>query len=207
VVPAPQAHLVTASWSPFGAGGPRRCSFCSRREESVSHLVRSRDAYICDACVELAAEAIAAAPPDSKLVRIRRSPPVPKDRDAAEEEIERVFETAIGGEATDESDWNSSRAAQTCVPRCSKSGSVSLPVIAPTRSSSTSGSSARMKPRCTSCSCTPVGSQLLDFPRPDTRCSAPVAGRWRAKPGAGSWHRSASHVRRRLNRGNSWFQP
>jgi hypothetical protein len=102
VVPAPQAHLVTASWSPFGAGGPRRCSFCSRREESVSHLVRSRDAYICDACVELAAEAIAAAPPDSKLVRIRRSPPVPKDRDAAEEEIERVFETAIGGEATDD---------------------------------------------------------------------------------------------------------
>jgi hypothetical protein len=101
--PESRAHLLTpGSWSPFGAGGPRRCSFCGRREDSVRHLVRSRDAYICDECVALAAQAIAAAPSDTKSLTIRRRPPARSDRHAAEEEIERVFETAIGGDTSDD---------------------------------------------------------------------------------------------------------
>jgi hypothetical protein len=94
--------LTSGAGFPFGAGGPRRCSFCSRREDSVRYLVRSRDAYICDECVDRAAEAIAAAPPDAKSLRIRRPTPARADRGAAEEEIERVFETAIGGETSDD---------------------------------------------------------------------------------------------------------
>jgi len=95
------AQLLTAGpWSPFGSGGPRRCSFCGRREDTVRHLVRSRDACICDECVDLVAEAIADAGPDTKSVRIRRRPRVPADREA-EAEIERVFETAIGGDTSD----------------------------------------------------------------------------------------------------------
>jgi ClpX C4-type zinc finger len=88
-------------WPPFGAGGPRRCSFCGRREDSVRHLVRARDAYICDECVELAGEAIAAAPPDRVSLTIRRRRAARPDREAAEAEIERVFETAIGGDTSD----------------------------------------------------------------------------------------------------------
>jgi hypothetical protein len=68
----------------------------------VRHLVRARDAYICDACVELAGEAIAAAPPDAKSLRIRRPTSPPSDRGAAVEEIERVFETAIGSDTSDD---------------------------------------------------------------------------------------------------------
>jgi hypothetical protein len=68
----------------------------------VRHLVRSRDAYICDGCVELAGEAIAVAPADTKSLRIRRPALAPSDRGAAEEEIERVFETAIGSDTSDD---------------------------------------------------------------------------------------------------------
>jgi hypothetical protein len=104
-IPAPPvgpAQLLTSgSWSPFGSGGPRRCSFCGRRETSVRHLVRSRDACICDACVALVAEAIADAAPHTKSVRIRRRRPATADRDV-EEEIEHVFETAIGGDTPDD---------------------------------------------------------------------------------------------------------
>ena len=64
--------------------------------------MRSRDAYICDACVDLAAKAIAASPPDAKSLRIRRPAPARSDRGAAEDEIERVFETAIGGDTPDD---------------------------------------------------------------------------------------------------------
>jgi hypothetical protein len=85
----------------FG-GGSRRCSFCGRREESVTHLVRAREAYICDACIALAHEAASAAPDDERLVRIRPRPTLPSDRDAAEDEIVRAFYTVYGGEASDE---------------------------------------------------------------------------------------------------------
>lgn len=94
--------LASGSWPPFGAGGRRRCSFCGRREDSVRHLVRSRDAYICDECVDLAAEVIASAPCEHGSLTIPRRRPARSDRDAAEEEIERVFETAIGGETSDD---------------------------------------------------------------------------------------------------------
>jgi ClpX C4-type zinc finger len=94
--------LTPGSWPPFGAGGPRRCSFCRRREASVRYLVRARDAYICDGCVDLAAEAIATAPPDAKSLTIRRPVPGRADRGGAEEEIERVFELAIGGDTSDD---------------------------------------------------------------------------------------------------------
>ncbi len=68
----------------------------------MRHLVRSREAYICEACVALAGEAIAAAAPDRKLLKVRLRPRLPEDREAAEEEIEDVFETAIGGDASDD---------------------------------------------------------------------------------------------------------
>jgi hypothetical protein len=101
--PPGRMHLLTpGSWPPFGAGGPRRCSFCRRREDSVRYLVRSRDAYICDECVDIAAEAIATAPPGAKSLTIRRPVPARSDRGEAEEEIERVFESAIGGDTSDD---------------------------------------------------------------------------------------------------------
>jgi hypothetical protein len=68
----------------------------------VRHLVRSRDAYICNECVDLAAKAIADAPSDARSLRIRRPAPARSDRGAAEDEIERVFETAIGGDTSDD---------------------------------------------------------------------------------------------------------
>ena len=55
----------------FGGDGTRRCSYCGRREELVTHLVRARGAYICDSCVSLASEAISIAPPEGRLLRIR----------------------------------------------------------------------------------------------------------------------------------------
>jgi hypothetical protein len=84
------AILSTGS---FGGDGPRRCSFCGRREDSVTHLVRSRGAYICDSCVSLANEAIAAAAPERRLLRIRPARAQIPDRDAAELAIEEAFET------------------------------------------------------------------------------------------------------------------
>jgi ClpX C4-type zinc finger len=102
-LPSDRVQLRTAgAWQPFVGGGQRRCSFCGRREDSLRYLVRSRDAYICDECVDRAAEAIAAAPPDLKSLRIRRPSPARSGRGAAEEEIERAFETAIGGETSDD---------------------------------------------------------------------------------------------------------
>jgi len=68
----------------------------------VRHLVRARDTYICNECVDLAAQAIAAAPSGTTSLTIRRRPPNWSDRDAAEEEIERVFETAIGRDTSDD---------------------------------------------------------------------------------------------------------
>ena len=84
-----------------GSGGPRRCSFCGRREGAVEHLVRARGVHICDRCVAQAQEAIASATPGRRLLRIK---PVPAhlaaaDRDAAEEAIERAYETVFSSEA------------------------------------------------------------------------------------------------------------
>lgn len=84
------AILSTGS---FGGDGPRRCSFCGRREDSVAHLVRSRGAYICDTCVSLASEAISAAPSERRLLRIRPARAQVPDRDAVELAIEEAFET------------------------------------------------------------------------------------------------------------------
>jgi ClpX C4-type zinc finger len=85
---------------PFGGGGggPLRCSFCGRRDDAVDHLVRARSAYICDRCVALAHEAIAAATADRKLLRIRPAPVRIGDRDAAEAAIEDAFETVFSAE-------------------------------------------------------------------------------------------------------------
>jgi ClpX C4-type zinc finger len=86
--------------SPFGGGGggPLRCSFCGRRDDAVDHLVRARSVYICDRCVALAHEAIAAATADQKLLRIRPAPVRIEDRDAAEVGIEEAFETVFSAE-------------------------------------------------------------------------------------------------------------
>lgn len=95
--------MTGASWSPFGGGGQRRCSFCGRRESAVQHLVQARDALICDSCVAEAQEAIAAATADHKRVRIRPRPDRPANQDAAELAIEQAFETVFsrgGDEAT-----------------------------------------------------------------------------------------------------------
>ena len=77
----------------YGGDGPRRCSFCGRREGSVPHLVRARSAFICDSCVRLADEAITAAPSDRRVLRIRPAQAHVPDRDAVELAIEEAFET------------------------------------------------------------------------------------------------------------------
>lgn len=88
-----------ASYGSFGGtGGRRRCSFCGRRDDAVGHLVRSRSALICDRCVALAQEAIAAAPPGQKSLRIRPVPEQLADRDAYEGAVERAFETVFNAE-------------------------------------------------------------------------------------------------------------
>ena len=89
------------SLMPLGRSGsePRRCSFCGRREKGVDHLVRIRVTYICDRCVAQAHDAIASAPPGQRLLRMRPMPGHVSDRDAAEEAIERAFETALDADA------------------------------------------------------------------------------------------------------------
>jgi ClpX C4-type zinc finger len=80
----------------FGGGAPsrKRCSFCGRRDEAVEHLVRARGGtYICDRCVAQAHEAIATAPLDERMLRIRPTPAQVADRDSAELAVELAFET------------------------------------------------------------------------------------------------------------------
>jgi hypothetical protein len=94
---------MIGSFGPMGTGGgnaTRRCSFFDRREDVVGTLVRARGSYICDSCVQLAATAIENAATD-KVVRIRPRPVLTIDRDRAEAEIERAFETVLGGDAPD----------------------------------------------------------------------------------------------------------
>jgi hypothetical protein len=83
--------------SSFGGGqdGPRRCSFCGRREDAVERLVRARGAYICDRCVDQAQAAISSARPGDKLLRIRPARARLTDRDVAEEAVEVAFETVF----------------------------------------------------------------------------------------------------------------
>jgi hypothetical protein len=79
--------------------GRKRCSFCGRRDEVVEHLVRARGGtYICDRCVAQAQEAIAAAAPDERMLRIRPTPARVADRDTAELAVERAFETLFNPE-------------------------------------------------------------------------------------------------------------
>jgi hypothetical protein len=84
---------------PFGMAGQsaRRCSFCDRREDAVSKLVRARGSYICDRCVRLAVAAIDDPANDRALLRIKPRPVFPSDRVAAEEAIEWAYETVFGG--------------------------------------------------------------------------------------------------------------
>jgi hypothetical protein len=85
----------------FGAaGGPLRCSFCGRRDAAVEHLVRARGVFICDRCVAQAHEAVASAPPDQQLLRIRPTPSHIVDRDAAEAAIEQAFDTVFSAQQT-----------------------------------------------------------------------------------------------------------
>jgi hypothetical protein len=87
----------------FGMGGgtTRRCSFCDRRANAVAKLVQARGTYICDSCVRLAAAAIDDPADTGRVVRIRPRPVLGIDRDRAEAEIERAFETVLGGDAPD----------------------------------------------------------------------------------------------------------
>jgi hypothetical protein len=91
--------------APFGMGvgnATRRCSFCDRREDVVAKLVQARGTYICDGCVRLAAAVVDDPANGLKLVRIRPRPVLSIDRDSAEAEIERAFETVLGGDAPDQ---------------------------------------------------------------------------------------------------------
>jgi hypothetical protein len=99
-VPVVAGSVSGMAWAQLiEGGGPRRCSFCGRREDAVEHLVQARGVYICDGCVALAQEAIARAPGDRRRLRIRPRLALPENRDAAEEAIERAFETAFVGDA------------------------------------------------------------------------------------------------------------
>lgn len=90
--------MSSMAWAqpPAGGAGPRRCSFCGLREDSVEHLVHARGAHICGRCVALAEEAIEGAPAGQRRLRIRPRPDLPENRDAAEEAIEQAFETVFG---------------------------------------------------------------------------------------------------------------
>ena len=83
----------------FGMPGQvaRRCSFCDRREDAVSKLVRARGSYICERCVRLAVAAVDDPANDRTLIRIKPRPVFPSDRFAAEEAIERSYETVFAG--------------------------------------------------------------------------------------------------------------
>ena len=93
------ASLISStSWGGGMAGGPLRCSVCGRREASVEHLVRARGVHICDRCVAQASEALAAAAPGQKVVRIRPASAHVGDREAAEAAVEEAFETVFNGQ-------------------------------------------------------------------------------------------------------------
>ena len=96
------AMISGAGPAPFGRwNGQRRCSFCGRREAAVTHLVRSRGVHICDSCIAEAQEAVASAPSGKKLLRIKPKPARVGDREAAEQAVERAFETAFSSEIPD----------------------------------------------------------------------------------------------------------
>jgi hypothetical protein len=93
------ASLISStSWGGGTAGGPLRCSVCGRREASVEHLVRARGVHICDRCVAQASEALAAAPPDQKVVRVRPPSAHVGDREAAEAAVEEAYEAVFSGQ-------------------------------------------------------------------------------------------------------------
>lgn len=96
------AIISGAGPPPFGRwSAQRRCSFCARREAAVTHLVRSRGVHICDRCIAEAQQAVASAPSDKKLLRIKPKPALMADREAAEQAVERAFETAFSSEIPD----------------------------------------------------------------------------------------------------------
>jgi hypothetical protein len=64
----------------------------------VRHLVRARESYICELCVEQAGQALSEASAEQKLVRIRPRPSRPADRDAAEAAVEEAFESVFGAD-------------------------------------------------------------------------------------------------------------
>jgi hypothetical protein len=87
--------------SSFGlAIGERRCSFCLRSEERVTRLVRGRGAWICDECVNAAADLVAGAGSDTKRLRLRPRLVTQPQSEAAEGAIEYAFETVFGGDAS-----------------------------------------------------------------------------------------------------------
>jgi hypothetical protein len=43
--------------------GPLSCSFCGKRQEQVQRLIAGPGVYICDACIHLCNEILAANPP------------------------------------------------------------------------------------------------------------------------------------------------
>lgn len=105
VVPVQRAEGVRAALasgrsggfvSPFGNAGPRRCSFCDRREDAVMHLVAARGVYICELCSSAAHQLISSAPSGKRMLRLRPPRAAPKDREAAEEAIRLAFETVFG---------------------------------------------------------------------------------------------------------------
>ena len=92
------ASLISStSWGGGIAGGPLRCSVCGRRDAAVEHLVRARGVHICDRCVAQASEALAAADPGRKVVRIRPASAHVRDRETAEAAVEEAFETVFNG--------------------------------------------------------------------------------------------------------------
>ena len=93
-VPVSEVALIAgAARGLFDLGGSRRCAFCGRREQSVAHLVRARETYVCDECIAFAHEAVVAAPAGQKLIRLRPRPRLPADREGAEDAIVRAYYT------------------------------------------------------------------------------------------------------------------
>lgn len=97
--PTPRVHLAVRGPGVFGAFGThdaaRRCSFCGRSEDAVAKLATARGSYICDRCIRLAAAAIDDPTTTGRLIRIRPPRVEPANRAAAEDAIERAYETVL----------------------------------------------------------------------------------------------------------------
>jgi len=99
MIPVPFGGRGPHRFGPFAYREPRRCSFCGRRARSVGHLVRSRTAVICDACIRQISELLGRTDTHQREVRFKPVVPVPANRTEAERDIEAAYERVFDSDA------------------------------------------------------------------------------------------------------------